>query len=122
MTKIGLKIRQLTAGTELAPGDICSIKSGESGYGVVKILVVDQHVIHIRRYKNRFAERPYQIDPAGLSVGTIHDADGFGVGHLPVSATGFASWMPARICRRDVTKEELEGYQCWLEDQAGVWD
>jgi hypothetical protein len=110
---------QLAAGAELAPGDVCSIKSGDSTFGVVKILVVEQHLVHVRKYKDRFPERPYQIDPARLSLGTIHDADGFGVGHLPVSATGFGSWMPARICRQEVTEEELAGYRHWLEDQSG---
>jgi hypothetical protein len=122
MTKTKSKTLQLTAGNELAPGDVCSIRSGESGFGVIKILVVDQHVIHIRKYKNRFPERPQQIDQAGLSLGTINDPDGFGVGHLPVSATGFASWMPARVCRQDVTDEELAGYRYWLEDQASSWE
>jgi hypothetical protein len=111
---------QLTAGADLAPGDLCSIKSGDSSFGVIKILVVDSHIVHIRRYKNRFPERPYEVDPARLSLGTIHDPDGFGVGHLPVSASGFGSWMPARICRQEVTDEELEGYRHWLEDQSGA--
>ena len=122
MTKTRSKILQLSAGSDLAPGDVCSIRTGESGFGVIKILVIDQHVIHIRKYKNRFSERPYELDPRTLSIGTINDEDGFGVGHLPVSASGFASWMPARICRQDVTEEDLEGYRCWLEDQSAVWD
>jgi hypothetical protein len=122
MAKTKSKTLQLTAGADLVPGDVCSIASGDSKFGVIKILVIDQHVIHIRKYKNRFPERPNQIDPAGLSIGTIHDADGFGVGHLPVSAAGFASWRPARICRHEVTEEELEGYRYWLEDQSSVED
>jgi hypothetical protein len=122
MTKTNTRNLQLTAGSDLEPGDVCAIRSGESGFGVIKILLIDQHIIHIRKYKNRFPERPYQIDPRGLSIGTINDPDGFGVGHLPVSASGFASWMPSRICRQDVTEEELAGYRYWLEDQSGVWD
>jgi hypothetical protein len=27
--------------------------------------------------------------------------------------------MPARICRQEVTEEELAGYRHWLEDQSG---
>ena len=123
MAKLNSKVFQLSAGASLAPGDICSIKRDDSGFGVIKILVVDQHLFHIRKYKNRFVERPYDVDPKRLSVGTIHDADGFGVAHLPISATGFGSWMPARICSQDVTQEELEAYQGWLQDQeAAVWD
>lgn len=124
MAKLASKVFQLSAGASLAPGDICSIKRDDSGFGVIKILIVDQHLFHIRKYKNRFQERPYDVDLKQLSVGTIHDPDGgFGVGHLPISATGFGSWMPARICSQAVTDEELEGYHCWLQDQeAAVWD
>jgi len=116
------KAFQLTSGDDLAPGDVCSIRSGESAFGAIKILLIDQHVIHVRKFKNRFPQRPYDINPASLSIGTINDPDGLGVAHLPVSAAGFASWMPARICRQEVTDEELEGYRCWLEDQNAVFD
>jgi hypothetical protein len=123
MPKLNSRALELSAGAGLTPGDICAIKREDSGFGVIKILVIDQHIIHIRKYKNRFAERPFEIDLKHLSIGTIHDADGFGVGHLPISATSFGSWMPSRICRQEVTEEELEGYHCWLQDQeAGVWD
>jgi hypothetical protein len=123
MAKLSSKTLQLSAGADLEPGDICSIKRDDSGFGVIKILVVDQHVFHICKYKNRFKERPFDVDVKRLSVGTIQDLDGFGTAHLPISATGFGSWMPARICRQDVTPEELEGYYGWLQDQeAAVWD
>jgi len=123
MAKLHSRTLQLSAGADLVPGDICAIKRDDSGFGVIKILVVDQHVFHIRKYKNRFPERPHEIDPKRLSIGTIHDPDGFGVGHLPISASGFGSWMPSRICHEEVTKEELEGYHCWLQDQeACAWD
>jgi hypothetical protein len=117
MSKLSSKLLQLSAGADLVPGDICSIKRDDSGFGVIKVLVVDQHVFHIRKYKNRFADRPHEVDTKRLSVGAVHDPDGFGVSHLPISATGFGSWMPARICSSDVTPEELEGYYGWLQDQ-----
>lgn len=107
----------MTAGSDLAPGDICSIKSGESAFGIIKILVIDQHVLHVRKYKNRFPERPYDVNLAMLCIGTVNDPDGLGVAHLAVSASGFATWMPARIGKQEVTDEDLEGYRCWLEDQ-----
>ena len=123
MAKLNSRVFQLSAGENLAPGDICSVKRDDSGFGVIKILVVDQHIYHIRKYKNRFKERPYDLDLKQLSLGTVHDPDGFGVSHLPISATGFGSWMPARIGRQDVTDEELEGYRGWLQDQeVAAWD
>jgi hypothetical protein len=120
ITRTNSKTLQLTAGTDLAPGDVCSIRSSDSSFGVIKILVVDRHVIHVRKYKNRFPERPDQCDLATLSIGTTRDEDGVGVAHLPISASGFASWMPARICRHGVTEEEMAGYRCWLEDQGEI--
>ncbi len=122
MPKLSSKLFQLSAGDDLAPGDVCSIKRDDLGFGVIKILVVDHHIIHVRKYKNRFTERPNPAELGKLTIGSIHDSDGFGVAHLPISATGFGSWMPSRICNQAVTDEELEAYHCWLEDQAAVFD
>jgi hypothetical protein len=109
-----------TTETRYTPGDLDSIRD-KHGYGVVKVLVVDPDVVHIRLYKNTFPERPSQIDPSRLSVGTIDDPDGFGMGHLPISRNEFQSWHPVLIMQSKVTPDELEGYEEWKKDQGGVF-
>jgi hypothetical protein len=56
-----------------------------------------------------------------LTLGSIHDADGFGVGHLPVTAATFSSWLPMLITRTAVTQEELEGYEEWKKSKGGAF-
>ena len=102
------------------PGEIYSVQD-KDGYKVVKILAVDTMAVHVRLYKNSFLDRPHSIDLNTLTLGSIHDADGFGVGHLPVTAKTFSSWLPMLITRTAVTKEELEGYEEWKKSNGGAF-
>src|SRR5688572_13725931 len=72
------------------PGGLYSIRHSERGFGVVKVLAIDPGVISIRMYKQTFETRPSSIDPSGLTLGSIDDADGFGVGHLPLDGPTFS--------------------------------
>jgi hypothetical protein len=101
-------------------GDICFVESGDGDYKVAKILVVEQAVIHVRLYKERFSEIPRFLDVTNLNLGTIDDAD-FGVGHLPLSRGSFAAWLPVRVQHQPVTEEELEGFRIWEESRGGTW-
>jgi hypothetical protein len=105
----------------LSAGDICSIESGSGGFGIVKILDLEPGTVHIRLYKEKFASKPDLIDATGLSLGTVHDEDGFGIGHLPLSARNFAHWEPMIIGHEEISPEELEGYNLWKESGGGVW-
>jgi hypothetical protein len=105
----------------LSAGDICSIESGSGGFCIVKILTLEPGTVHIRLYKEKFASRPDLIDVTDLSLGTVHDEDGFGIGHLPLSARNFAQWEPMIIGHEEVSPEELEGYNYWKESGGGVW-
>lgn len=106
--------------TSYRAGDVYSVRSDDH-YKIVKILVVDQDAVHIRVYKNSFAERPTRVDLATLSLGTIHDRDGFGIGHLPISLSEFSRWEPELITQAEVTPEELDGYEEWKKDKGGVF-
>lgn len=90
-------------------------------YGFLKVLKVEEEIVHIRLYKNKCEEVPARIDSSSLELGTIHDKDGFGIGHLPISYETFASWGPQFLQHTLVEPEELEGYEAWKESQGGVW-
>ena len=105
----------------LGPGDICVVVSGDGCYGVAKVLAVDESAIHIRLYRDRFSKQPSRVDTASLSLGKIDDADGFGVGHLPLSRSTFAAWTPVRMQHESVIEEELEGYRLWEQSKGGTW-
>ena len=103
-------------------GGLYSVPSRQGGFKVIKILVIDEFAVHVRLYKQPFNVRPLGVDPGSLTVGTIHDKDGFGMGHLPLSEREFASWGPAFILQAAVVPEELEGYRFWKEHNGGIWD
>jgi hypothetical protein len=106
---------------DLGTGDICVVESGEGGFKIVKVLRADSSIVHVALYKNRYAERPAQVDPALLTFGTIDNSDGFGVGHLPLSRATFAAWLPVRIQHSPVSDDELEGYRIWEDSKGGVF-
>jgi hypothetical protein len=109
------------ARSELFEGGYYSIIDGES-FGVAKILRIDPQIVHVRIYKEHFNQRPRAIDPAKLSLGSIHDEDGFGMGHLPLRTQTFADREPVFITHLPVTDNELQGYNMWKEADGGVWE
>jgi len=104
----------------LTVGGLYSVKD-EAGFKVVKILAQDGAGVHVRIYANKFPTRPDKIDPAKLTLGSIKDKDGFGMGHLPLDRDLFASWNPKFIAQATVSEEELDGYREWKKAKGGVF-
>lgn len=90
-------------------------------FEILKVLKVEPGIVHIRIYKNKFDQVPGKIDLGSLMLGTIHDKDGFGVGHLPLSDQEFSSWKPRFLQSALVLPEELDGYEIWKTSKGGVW-
>ena len=110
------------AQSELFEGAYYSIMDGEA-FGIAKVLKLDPDIVHARIYKQHFPQRPRSIDPAALTLGTIHDQDGFGMGHLPVRLAAFMEREPIFLTYAEVKPEELEGYNFWKENaEGGVFD
>ncbi|MBI3410322.1 MAG: hypothetical protein HY040_18440 [Planctomycetes bacterium] len=105
----------------MTEGGIYSIDNGDGKYGVVKILKLEPGVVHVRVYKNKFAARPNSIKVEELSLGSVKDKDGFGLGHLPISERDFKSWKAVLLATTEVRAEELDGYQLWKEAGGGVF-
>jgi hypothetical protein len=89
------------------------VEFGEGDYRVVKILVLEDGVVHLRLYADKFAERPFEVDPAELDHVAIHKS--FGIAHLPLSTEDFATWRPGVVGHEAVRADELEGYEIWRE-------
>ncbi|MES2763782.1 MAG: hypothetical protein V4677_16320 [Bacteroidota bacterium] len=104
-------------GGNIKAGSICTIQDGEGKFGVVKVLVIDGIEAHVKIYKNKFDQRPSVVDMKTLSLGSINDTDGFGMGHVPLAREGFDAWNPVMIGYEEVTKEDLEGYEIWRNQQ-----
>jgi hypothetical protein len=102
-------------------GGIYSIDKGDGKFGVVKILKHDPGIVHVRLYKNKFASRPSSVKVEELSLGSVKDKDGFGIGHLPISERDFKSWKPVLLTKSEIREDELEGYRLWKEAGGGVF-
>jgi hypothetical protein len=122
----------------LKAGALYSVFNGdESGtFGVVKVLVLEPAVVHIRVYQNTFPTRPGHADPATLSLGGLSLEDlqdeekldeklethRFGIGHMPLAIRDFVyGWQPVFLEESPVTEEELEGYEYWKREGGGVF-
>lgn len=106
---------------EWKPGGIYSTYDGKGKFGVVKVLTHADGVVHLRVYKQKFDTRPEKIEVGSLTLGSIRDPDGFGMGHLPLSSAAFKEWQPILLSVVSVTPEELKGYQYWKENGGGVF-
>jgi hypothetical protein len=98
----------------MGPGDVCAVEWSEEEYRLVKILAIEDGVVHVRLYADKFVDRPLEAGPDVLSHRLIHTS--FGIPHLPLSAEDFAAWVPGVVGHEDVRPEELEGYELWQED------
>jgi len=107
--------------TSMTEGGIYSIDNGNGKFGIAKILKVEPGIVHVRIYKNKFEPRPTSVNVEELSLGSIHDKDGFGMGHLPISERDFRQWKPVLLITKGVTEEELEGYKLWKDAGGGVF-
>ncbi len=90
-------------------------------YGVVKLLVVEPTVVHVRSYKNRFRRRPATIDPTALDVGSLSEPGSHAIGHLPLARREFQTWEPVFLMRTEVIEDELDGYHMWQAAGGGVF-
>jgi len=102
-------------------GALYTVDDGEGWFRVAKVLVVETEGVHIRLYKNRFKTRPGSVEFSSLSLGTVHDADGFGMGHLPLSRRAFRAWQPVFLAESPVAESELDGYRAWKDAKGGFW-
>ena len=104
----------------LVVGGLYSVKQANE-YWVTKVLALDNDVVHLRIYRNRYKDRPVSVDPSKLSVGSLKDKDS-GMGHIPLNRKHFTSaWEPRFIMQTEVKEEELEGYNLWKGSGGGAF-
>ncbi len=107
------KMEELKSTDTIKAGAICTVEDGDGKFGIIKVLVIDSEIAHVRIYKNKYTTRPSKIDLKTLSMGSINDKDGFGIGHTPLARKAFEEWKPVVIANENVSVEELEGYKIW---------
>lgn len=110
--------RSENAPSELFEGGYYSIADGDV-FSIAKILKLEPDKVHVRIYKQHFPQRPRSIDVSTLSLGTILDKDGFGMGHLPLRFETFKDRDPQFLTHSEVQADELQGYEVWKETAGG---
>jgi hypothetical protein len=107
-----------SAPSELFEGAYYSVTDSE-GFSIAKVLKLEPGIVHVRIYQQYFQQRPRSIVPGTLTVGTIHDRDRLGIGHLPLRLATFIDHEPIFLTHAEVKPEELEGYNLWKETADG---
>ena len=74
---------------EIIVGGLYATHDANGSYRIVKVLVVDEHAVHLRSYATRLKELPVQIRSSELSMGRLGSAEGFGIGHFPLAREAF---------------------------------
>ena len=113
---ISIVIMSCVSQPKIKVGSICTLEDGDGKFGIVKVLVIEDEIIHLKIYKNKYDKRPSKIDLRTLSIGSMHDKDGVGVGHSPFDKIGFYGWKPVEIAFETVTKDDLIGYEIWKDN------
>jgi hypothetical protein len=106
---------------DLQVGGLYSVNDGDGSFRIAKILMLEPSVVHIRVYREKFTSRPQEVDPTGLTLGSIRDPQGFGMGHLPMAPSAFLASRPVFVRQVGVEPEELAGYEQWKEAGGGVF-
>ncbi len=99
--------------TDLIAGGVYSVL-WDGDFRVVKVLAVDESVVHLKIYRNRFEVRPSDVDISALKWDIdMDDLSNIGIGHIPVSLSGFLEEKPTFIRQEMITPEELEAVNNW---------
>ena len=96
-------------------GNLYTVGEQRERYSVVKILALDEGVIHVRLYNKKFDARPNAVDMSILSAGSVDNPDELGIAHLPLSPEQFHNWQPVFTAQEAVSEDELTGYRLWKE-------
>jgi hypothetical protein len=97
----------------IVEGGVYAQRMGWFRWTVLKILKIEDDVIHLRICGNRFWRRP--------SGAMLTDLD-WGIGHMPVGRSTVEGWQLVHVATQAVSDEELAGYRIWASDEgAGVW-
>jgi hypothetical protein len=104
-------------------GDLVSVLTEDGQFGIMKVLAVDDHGVHVRLYAQRSKERPQASNLHDLSTMPVVPEHGnpFSFGHMPFGYSSFLTWEPQAIGSEQVSEEELKGYRMWQKADGGYF-
>jgi hypothetical protein len=109
--------------TNWVEGGLYATPEKKGGYAILKILKLDDHGVHIRKYSNVFQTLPNTVDESSLHISGMDRKpdEALGMGHLPISKKSFVSWNVIFIQQSTVSPDELDGYEMWREAGGGYF-
>jgi hypothetical protein len=85
----------------------------ESGFGLLRVLAVEQHeretVWHLLAFEELFPDVE-AAEAALAQPGALHPR----IRHMALTDRAFERTPAAKLCNRPVREEELDGYRDWL--------
>jgi hypothetical protein len=104
---------------EIVVGGLYATRDEDGAYRILKVLAVDEWVVHLRCYADRFEELPTRVSSAELSLGGVGRPEGLGIGHFPLARQAFDQSERHLVAREPVADEELDGYRIWAGERLG---
>ncbi len=101
--------------TKIEIGGLYASKGRDGKYLVTKVLACDDVAVHVRIYANKYSVLPMDLDSSTLSLGSLNDKGGFGIGHAPMAKDGFWLGSPILLKVEAVRENELDGYKMYLD-------
>ena len=99
--------------SSIVVGGLYSARQRDGSFRVVKVLAAGEGTVHLRLYAEKFQQPPPVAASSELSLGSLPSGS-FGIGHYPVSETGFLQTEKTLLAEESVAESELDGYRIWL--------
>jgi hypothetical protein len=95
----------------------------EGGYGLIKILKIDDEGVHLAMYSNLYEYPPLDINESELFMRPIDGDESLplGLAHAPISHKQFKTWHAQYVAQFEVTSKDLKGYMVWKENNGGFF-
>lgn len=79
---------------DLQEGDLCTIKNSDNNFGVVKVVLLDNDIYHLRVYSNIYVDRPHDLDSATLTMEPDYTKAVYPIEELSIDRVGFYQLEP----------------------------
>lgn len=115
---------------DMQPGEYYSFVSGDGDYKVLKVLVVDEKLVHVCYYNNIFKKQPTKDIVSSLFFGKQKSDDVFldvsgnqqttGRKHIALTLNNWKNWQPEWLSDGEVDSDELAAYEEWKNGDREV--
>jgi|GEM_PF-7092661 len=115
---------------EVLPGQYYSFQCADGGYKVLKVLAVEENLIHVCYYNNTLEEKPAQdVIPTlyfgkkqwqDMSLSVEGSRQTEGRRHIALTLENWEYWEPDFLVEGEVTSDELKAYEEWKKGDRFV--